>query len=71
MYQINSSYLTTFFLVSYYIFVTLICTALVMGFISRLIILYFEKDFEFEKPEENMKEYDEILSESETSENEI
>ncbi len=46
MYFIKENIFTTLFIVSFNVLVAFTCVALVLGLISRLIILYFEKDFE-------------------------
>ena len=46
MYFINGSIATTFYIVSYNILVVFVVVALILGLIARLIILYFDKDFE-------------------------
>ena len=45
LYFVENSFVTTIYVISYTTLVTLVLTALVIGLSSRLIILYFEKDF--------------------------
>ena len=45
MYFVENSFITTTFVISYITIMTLVLTALLVGLTSRLIILYFEKDF--------------------------
>lgn len=46
MYFVNGSIVTSIYIVSYNVLVVFICIALILGLIARLIILYFDKDFE-------------------------
>ena len=45
LFSVNKSFLTTFFVVTYNFFVVFMITALLMGTVCRLIIVYFEDDF--------------------------
>ena len=45
LYFVENSFITTTFVISYVTLVTLVLTALLIGLTSRLIILYFERDF--------------------------
>ena len=45
MYFVENSFITTTFVISYITIMTLVLTALLVVLTSRLIILYFEKDF--------------------------
>lgn len=46
MYYVKDTWYTTLFFGSFNILVAYTCCALILGLISRLLILYFEKDFE-------------------------
>ena len=46
MYFVQNNYLTTIYIVSFNIIVAFTCTSLILGVICRLVILYFDSDFE-------------------------
>lgn len=70
LYSVQISWVTTTFLVSYYLLVSFTCTALILGLISRLIILYFEKDFNKLQIIDKNDRYRLVEDESINSENE-
>jgi len=53
--------MTTLFIVSFNLIVVFTCTALVLGLISRLIILFFEKDFDVIKNNLKKESYNEVI----------
>lgn len=70
LYSVNNSVLTTIFIVSYNMLSSLIFTSLFYGVISRLIMIYFEDDFDHYKIEQKKlrKSVDTTISESDSSE---
>ena len=64
MYFVRNDLSTTIFIVSFNIFVQFTLTSLVLGCISKLIILYFERDFKDLKNNLDKMAYSENLSKS-------
>lgn len=67
MYFVRPGIATTAFVVSFNLFVAFTCTALILGVIARLIILYFEGDFDDIKQNMNNDAYTDIVSKSEVA----
>ena len=63
LFFIRNSFVTTAFIVSFNILMTFTCCSLILGLICRLLILYFESDFDNIKNKiENNISDDEIVS---------
>ena len=62
MFFVRDDVFTTFFVVSFNMFVQFTLTSLVLGLISKLIILYFERDFKSLKDNLDQVAYSENLS---------
>ncbi len=70
-YQVRvSHFTTTLFIVSFNLLVSFTTTALVLGLISKLIITFFDKDFEDIQEKLGKKAYSELASETQESEQE-
>ena len=67
MYYVRPGIETTIYVVSFNLFVAFTCTSLILGVIARLIILYFEDDFEDIKQNIGKDAYSDIISKSERS----
>jgi len=65
MYFVRPGLATGAYVVSFNLFVAFTCTSLILGVIARLIILYFEGDFEDIKQNLNKDAYTDIVSKSE------
>ena len=67
MYFIRPGIETTIYIVSFNVFVAFTCTSLVLGVIARLIILYFDEDFEEIRDNIGKDAYTDIVSKSKVS----
>lgn len=68
MYSVRPGIETTIFVISFNLFVAFTCTSLILGVIARLIILYFEEDFEDIKQNMGRDAYSDIVSKSDSGE---
>ena len=64
MYFVRPGLETTIYIISFNLFVAFTCTSLILGVISRLIILYFEDDFEDIKQNLGEEAFNDIISQS-------
>lgn len=64
MYFIRPSIVTSIYVISFNLFVGFTCTSLILGVIAKLIILYFEEDFEDIKQNMGKDAYSDIVSKS-------
>lgn len=70
MYYVRPGIVTAVYVISFNLIVAFTCTALILGVIARLIILYFEGDFEDIKANMNQAAYTDIVSKTDIQEEE-
>ena len=68
MYFVRPGLETTIYIISFNLLVSFTCTSLILGVISRLIILYFEDDFDDIRKNLGKEAYDDVISQSAESE---
>lgn len=66
MYSVQNNCLTTIYLVSFNLIVAFTCTSMILGVISRLVILYFDNDFEEMRKNFGKKKFEEEIQENES-----
>ena len=68
LYEVRPGVETTVYIISFNLFVAFTCTSLILGVIARLIIVYFEEDFEDIKQTMGNDAYSDIVSRSDKEE---